>query len=511
MRRINKQFLRENFLGLSLTCIGLLLVALSLTVHVSHRADPFVLANGDGLDGADVQSLEQMNQAYERIAQSVLPAVVAITTTQVRKVPQSPFMMDPFFRRFFGNMMPNGPQKQTEHALGSGTIVSPDGYILTNNHVIADATTIQVVLHDNRTFTGKVVGADPDTDIAVVKIDAKDLPTATLGNSSTLKVGDTVMAFGNPFQQYFTVTKGIVSALGRADFGRGQGPEPLAENFIQTDAAINPGNSGGALVNVRGQVIGVPTFILSGSTGPGGEGSSIGIGFAIPINAAKHVMTDLIKTGKVRRGYLGVQVSPLTPGLAKEFNVPDTAGAFVQNVEPGSPAGKAGLKDGDVIRTLNGEAVQGYGQLTADILNINPGETVTLGILRNGKSMDIKVTLAERPSNISANGNPNATTQAPTQGTLAGVTVQNLTPDIRQQLGLPSQISGVVVTGVDPNSPAAQYLTQGDVIMGINRQPVHNVPEFNHLASEAKGQTLLRIARQGEAMFIVITPGGDGQ
>lgn len=511
MRRINKQFLRENFLGLSLTCIGLLLVALSLTVHVSHRVDPFVLANGNGLDGADVQSLEQMNTAYERIAQSVLPTVVAITTTQVRKVPQSPFMMDPFFRRFFGNMMPNGPQKQTEHALGSGTIVSPDGYILTNNHVIADATTIQVVLHDNRTFTGKVVGADPDTDIAVVKIDAKDLPTATLGNSSTLKVGDMVMAFGNPFQQYFTVTKGIVSALGRADFGGGQGPEPFPENFIQTDAAINPGNSGGALVNVRGQVIGIPTFILSGRTGPGGEGSSIGIGFAIPINAAKHVMTDLIKTGKVSRGYLGVQVSPLTPGLAKEFDVPDTAGAFVQNVESGSPAGKAGLKDGDVIRTLNGEAVQGYGQLTADILNMNPGETVTLGVLRNGKSMDIKVTLAERPSNIAANGNPNTATQAPTQGTLAGVTVQNLTSDIRQQLGLPSSISGVVVTGVDQNSPAAQYLTQGDVIMGINRQPVHNVPEFNRLASEAKGQTLLRVARQGQAMFIVITPGDDGQ
>ncbi|HEV2418509.1 MAG TPA: Do family serine endopeptidase [Terriglobia bacterium] len=512
MRRINKQFLRENFLGLSLTCIGLLLVALSLTVHVSHRADPFVLASGNGLDGADVQSLEQMNQAYERIAQSVLPTVVAITTTQVRKVPQSPIMMDPFFRRFFGGMMPNGPQKQTEHALGSGTIVSPDGYILTNNHVIADATTIQVVLHDNRTFTGKVVGADPDTDIAVVKIDAKDLPTATLGNSSTLKVGDTVMAFGNPFQQYFTVTKGIVSALGRADFGGpGRGPEPLSENFIQTDAAINPGNSGGALVNVRGQVIGVPTFILSGSTGPGGEGSSIGIGFAIPINAAKHVMTDLIKTGKVSRGYLGISVGLVSAGLAQEFHVPDTAGAFVQDVASGSPAAKAGVKDGDVVRTLNGENIAGPGQLTADVINLNPGETVTLGILRNGKHMDIKVVLGERPTNISANGNPNTTTQAPTQGTLAGVAVQNLTPDIRQQLGLPSQISGVVVTGVDSNSPAAQYLTQGDVIMGINRQPVHNVTEFNHLASEAKGQTLLRVARQGEAMFIVITPGGDGQ
>lgn len=511
MRRINKQFLRENFLGLSLTCIGLLLVALALTIHVNRQADPFVLASGNGLDGADVQSLEQMNQAYERIAQSVLPTVVAITTTQVRKVQQSPFMMNPMLRQFFGNMFPNMPQEEKEQALGSGTIVSPDGYILTNNHVIAHATTIKVVLHDNRSFTGKVVGADPETDIAVVKIDAKDLPTATLGDSSKLKVGDTVMAFGNPFQQYFTVTRGIVSALGRADFGRGgRGPEPLAENFIQTDAAINPGNSGGALVNVRGQVIGIPTFILSGGTGPGGEGSSIGIGFAIPINAAKHVMTDLIKTGKVSRGYLGVMVGNVTTGLAKEFDVPDTAGAFVQDVEPGSPAAKAGVKDGDVVRTVNGENVAGPGQLTADVININPGETVTLGILRNGKHMDIKVVLGERSTNTSANGgNPN-TSQAPSVGALAGVTVQNLTGDMRQQLGLPSDTSGVVVTGVDQNSPAVQYLTQGDVIIGINRQPVHNVSEFNRLASQAKGQTLLRVVRQGQAMFIVITPGGDG-
>ncbi|MGH9352711.1 MAG: Do family serine endopeptidase [Terriglobia bacterium] len=511
MRRINKQFLRENFLGISLTCIGLLLVALSLTVHLNHRADPFVLANGNGLDGADVQSLEQINQAYERIAQSVLPTVVAITTTQVRKVQQSPFMMDPFFRQFFGNMFPNVPREQKEHALGSGTIVSADGYILTNNHVIAHATTIDVVLHDNRTFTGKVVGADPETDIAVVKIDAKDLPTATLGDSSNLKVGDMVMAFGNPFQQYFTVTKGIVSALGRADMGGGRGPEPLSENFIQTDASINPGNSGGALVNVRGQVIGIPTFILSGAAGPGGEGSSIGIGFAIPINAAKHVMTDLIKTGKVSRGYLGVHVSGLDAGLAKEFSVPDTAGALVQDVEAGSPAAKAGIKNGDVVRTLNGEAVAGPGQLTADIININPGETVTLGILRNGKQMEIKVTLGERPSNLTASsGNPN-TSQAPSTGALAGISIQNLTPDIQQQLGLSSSVSGVVVTGVDQNSPASEYLTRGDVIMEINRQPVHNVAEFNHLASEAKGRTLLRVVRQGEPMYIVITPGSGGQ
>jgi serine protease Do len=507
MRRINKQFLRDNFLGLSLTLMGMLLLALSITVHLNHGSTGFVLANGEGLEGADIESLERMNDAYERIAQSVLPAVVAIQTTQVVKVQQSPFQMDPFFRQFFGNMFPNVPSQQKEHALGSGTIVSPDGYILTNNHVIAHASSIDVVLHDNRTFKGKVIGADPDSDIAVIKIDAKDLPTAPLGDSSALHVGDTVMAFGNPFEQYFTVTRGIVSALGR----NGTGPEPLPENFIQTDAAINPGNSGGALVNVRGQVIGIPTFILSGAAGPGGEGSSIGIGFAIPINTAKHVMNDLIKTGKVSRGYLGVLVGNLDPGLAKEFGAPDTSGALVQNVESGSPAAKAGVKNGDVVRTLNGKSIKDRGQLTADITNFNPGTVVTLGILRNGKPMNIKVTLGERPTNLSANGSPNVG-QAPPTGALAGISVQNLTPGIRQQLGLPADLNGVVITNIDPNSPAGQIgLGQGDVIMGINRQPVRNVQEFDQLASQAKGQTLLRVFHQGQPSYIVITPGDDGQ
>lgn len=507
MRQINKQFLRENLLGLSLTCIGVVLLTLSVVIHYNHRPDSFVLADGSGLDGADIQSLEKTNQAYERIAQAVLPAVVAIQSTQVIKTQTSPFMMDPFFRQFFGNIFPSIPREQKERALGSGTIVSPDGYILTNNHVVEHATSIDVVLHDKRVFKGKVIGADPDTDIAVVKIDAKDLPTAALGDSSQLHVGDIVMAFGNPFAQYFTVTQGIVSALGRASTG----PEPLPENFIQTDAAINPGNSGGALVNVRGQVIGVPTFILSGGGGPGGEGSFLGIGFAIPINTAKHVMQDLIKSGKVTRGYLGALVGDLNPGLAKEFNVPDTSGALVQNVEANGPAAKAGIKNGDVIRTFNGEPVEGSSQLTADVMNTNPGATVTLGILRNGQHMDIKVTLGERPTNLSLNG---STGQAPSNGTLAGVTVQNLTPGIRQQLGLPSDVQGVVITNLDPNSPAAQTgLGQGDVIMSINRQPVHNVTEFNRAASQAQGQTLLRVIHQGQPMFVVISPqeGGGGE
>lgn len=512
MRRINKQFLRENLLGLSLTCIGVVLLALSVAMHYNHRSSPFVLADGAALDGADIQSLVNTNKAYERIAQAVLPAVVAIQSTQVVKTQASPFMMDPFFRQFFGNIFPQVPRTQKERALGSGTIVSSDGYILTNNHVIAHATSIDVVLHDKRTFKGKVVGADPDTDIAVVKINATGLPTANLGDSAEMKVGDIVLAFGNPFAQYFTVTQGIVSALGRA----ATGPEPLPENFIQTDAAINPGNSGGALVNVRGQVIGIPTFILSGGGGPGGQGSFMGIGFAIPINVAKHVMQDLIKTGKVTRGYLGALVGPLDPALASEFKVPDTSGALVQNVESNGPAAKAGLKNGDVVRTFNGDTVEGPDQLTADVMNTNPGSVATLGILRNGQKMDIKVTLGTRPANLSLRGGQEQgggheqQGQAPKTGTLAGVSVQNLTANIRQQLNLPEGVHGVVITQVDPNSPAAETgLSRGDVIMSINRQQVNNVSDFNRLAAEAKGQTLLRVMHQGQPMFIAISPGGD--
>jgi serine protease Do len=416
-------------------------------------------------------------------------------------------MMDPFFRQFFGNMAPQFgvPREQREHALGSGVIVSGDGFIVTNNHVVSKATQIEVLLSDQRSFKGKVMGADPQTDIAVIKIDAQNLPVVPFGDSGQMKVGDTVMAFGNPFGQYFTVTRGSVSALGRSL----SDPDKF-EDFIQTDAAINPGNSGGALVNVRGQVIGINTAIVSGNSGPGGEGSFIGIGFAIPSNTAKHVMEDLIKTGKVSRGYLGVSITSLREDLAKQFKVPDTSGALVNDVTPGGPADKAGIKNGDVIRKLNGKTVPGSGQLTAMVTNINPGTEVALDILRDGKPMNIHLTLGERPANLSATL---GVSKAPSEGALRGITVQNLTPDVRDQLGLPPNVRGVVISELDPSSPAAQGGIQpGDVIEGINRHPVNSVTDFNRLAAEAKGQTLLRINRQGNGLFVVISPedsGGD--
>jgi len=368
------------------------------------------------------------------------------------------------------------------------------------------------MLSDHHTYKGKVVGADPATDIAVVKIEAKNLPTAPIGNSNNLHVGDTVMAFGNPFALNFTVTRGTVSALGRSDMGI-EGRNSF-ENFIQTDAAINPGNSGGPLVNVRGQVIGINTAILSNSSGMGGEGGFMGVGFAIPSNMAQHVMNDLIKTGKVSRGYLGVSLGVLTDQLAKQFDIPDTAGAFVQDVQKGGPADKAGIKAGDVIRTFNGQAVESRGALTTMTTNSNPGTEVTLGIIRDGKKMDVKVTLAERPANLAVEaplgGGFGGQGEAPSQGTLRGLQVQPLTPEIRQQFGLPADVHGVVITQVDPNSPAGQaQLQPGMVIESINRHPVNSVGDFNRLASEAKGDTLLRINQQGQSAFIVISPNGD--
>jgi serine protease Do len=510
MRPISKQFLRENLLGLSLTLIGVLCLTLSGLLYLNHRGFAnFAFANGQGLDGPGITALENLNKAYERIAQTITPAIVSIQSTQELRVNQSPFSGDPLFRQFFGNMFPQFqvPQREVEHALGSGVVVSSQGYILTNNHVVQNATSIEVELHDKRKFRAKIIGRDPDTDLALLKISATDLPTAPLGNSSELHVGDMVMAFGNPFGLDYTMTSGIVSALGRSGYAI-EGPQNLV-NFIQTDAPINPGNSGGALVNVQGQVVGINTAIVSGNAGPGGQGGFIGIGFAIPINVAKHVMADLIKTGKVERGYLGVTIGDMTPAYAKAFGVPSgTKGALVQNVEPDGPAAKAGVKNGDIIHSLNGKPIQGAGGLTQAITSLNPGQAVTLGILRDGKPMNIQVTLGERPSNLGVLAH---VSKPPSKGTLRGITVQNLTPDIRQQLGLSDNVTGVVVTNVDPNSPAGMMgaLSPGDVIVSINRQPVHNVQDFNRLAAQATGETLLRLTHEGEGMYVVIQPGSD--
>jgi len=502
MQRISKQFLRENFLGFSLTLIGLLFLALAGVLYLSHgRFYEFALADGQGLDGPEIRALEDQNRAYERIAQTVTPAIVNIRTTQVIKVQQSPFFMDPFFRQFFGDMF--GPQtgiprEQREHALGSGVIVSPEGYIVTNNHVIAKATEIEVMLADKRNFKAKLVGADPRTDVAVIKIDVKNLPTVPWGDSSTLKVGAIVMAFGNPFGLNFTVTRGIVSAIGRSGLGIEQ-----YEDFIQTDAPINPGNSGGALINVRGQVVGINTAILSPTQGPGGQGGWAGVGFAIPSNTAKHIMESLIKVGKVSRGYLGVTVGDLNPALARQFKVPDLSGVLINMVEPGGPAEKGGLKQGDVIRTFNGQTVDGADRFRALVAGTSPNSDIALGILRDGQPLTLKVNLSEQPG-TKADG---STGRPSSESTLRGITAQELTPSIRDQLGLSPQTRGVVINDLEQDSPAAQQgLQPGDVIESINRQPVRSLQDFDRLAAQATGDTLLRVNRQGASAFVVISP-----
>ena len=489
-----RQFLRGNLRRFSLALIGLLTLGLP----------QFALAQGNGLGGTDIDALERQNQAYERIAKSVTPAIAAIQSSQVVKQQPSP-LMDPSLRQFFGDRFPesNIPKEERQHALGSGVIVSSDGYIVTNNHVVAKATEIEVLLSDKRTFKGKIVGADSQTDVAVIKIEATGLPVVSFGDSNQLKVGDTVMAFGNPFGQYFTVTRGIVSALGRS----GMGIEGF-ENFIQTDAAINPGNSGGALVNVRGQVVGINTAILNGSSEQGSEGGSVGIGFAIPSSMVQHVMEALVKTGKVTRGYMGITISSLDKGLAEQFKVPDIGGALVEDVMAGGPAEKAGIKNGDVIRKLNGQQIGDSGQFTAMITNLNPGTDIAIEIWRDGQPLAIRATLGERPNDLGVRSGGPGKVQ---EGTLRGITVQDLTPQIREKLGLPANVTGVVISGIDPDSPAAQQgLQPGDVIADINRQPVRSVPDFNRLAAQARQQTLLRVNHQGSGFFVVISPDEDG-
>jgi len=433
------------------------------------------------------------SMGFANVLKPVLPAVVSIASSRIVKVPQNQFFNNPFFQQFFGGQLPSAPRQEREQGLGSGVIISADGYILTNNHVIDKATEIKVMLPDKRQFPGKVIGADPKTDIAVVKIAATGLPTVTLGDSSKLHVGDYAFAIGNPFGVGETATMGIISATGR----NGLDIEDY-EDFIQTDAAINPGNSGGALINALGQVIGINTAILSG-----GSGGNQGIGFAIPINMAKYVMDQILKHGKVVRGYIGVGIQEVTPDLAKAFNVPAEKGALVGSVEPNSPGAKAGLQRGDVITEIDGQPVTGPNDLRLKVGTMAPGTNVHLKVLRNGQTSDIALTLGEAPS---GKGAGKAAEGSAENSPMHGVQVDELTDDIRQQLGLGSDVKGVVVTQVPDGSPAAEVgLQRGDVIEQVNRHPVTSVAEYDRLVREAGSQAVvLLINRGGNTSFVVV-------
>jgi serine protease Do len=452
---------------------------------------PVLVSRAEG--EAETQGGNSMG--FAQVLKPVLPAVVSIASSRIVKVPQNQFFNNPFFQQFFGRQFQTPPQQEREQGLGSGVIISADGYILTNNHVIEKATEIKVILPDKRQLPGKVIGADPKTDVAVVKINATGLPTVTLGDSSKLQVGDYAFAIGNPFGVGETATMGIISATGR----NGLDIEDY-EDFIQTDAAINPGNSGGALLNARGEVIGINTAILAG-----GSGGNQGIGFAIPINMAKYVMDQILKHGKVVRGYIGVGIQELTPDLAKAFNVPAEKGALVGSVEPDSPGAKAGLQRGDVITELNGESVTGPNDLRLKVASMAPGTTVHLKVLHNGETRDVTLTLGEAPSGKGAGKNA----EGPAENSpMSGVQVDNLTDDIRQQLGLGPDVKGVVVTDVPEGSPASEVgLQRGDVIEQVNRHPVNSVADYDRLIREAGAQAVvLLVNHQGNTGFVVVQP-----
>lgn len=439
------------------------------------------------------------------IVKAVTPAVVNISTTRVVKGPAGgevppPFMDDPFFRQFFGDEFFKRfgiPRERRENSLGSGVIVSPDGYIVTNNHVIAKADEIKILLNDKREFTGKVVGTDPKTDLAVVKIDAKDLPTVPWGDSDKLEVGEYILAIGNPFALNSTVTMGIVSAVGRANVGIAD-----YEDFIQTDAAINPGNSGGALVNVRGELVGINTAIFSRS------GGYMGIGFAVPANMTRTVMDSLVKHGKVTRGWLGVSIQEVTQNLAKQFGLDEAKGALVSEVLPDSPAAAAGVKSGDVIIGYDGKPVESPTLLRNMVAQTPIGRSAKVEVLREGKRQTLAVKIAEQPKDV-AQGDGEEDGETAPKTALAGLELRNLTPEIAGQLGLKPGTSGVVVTGVAPDSAAsAAGVEPGDVILEINRQAVKSINDVKRLiAKQQKNENvLLLVNRRGGKLFLVVKP-----
>jgi serine protease Do len=458
---------------------------------------PMWLAAADPVQSGQVS----FGSGFSAVAAKDVPAVVNIASTKIVRSPEggqvSPFFSDPFFRQFFGDQFTpqqQMPREEREHSLGSGVIVSADGYILTNNHVIEGANEIKVTLGDKREFKGRVIGTDPRTDIAVLKVEAKDLPVLVFGDSSKVKVGDFALAIGNPFGLNQTVTMGIVSATGRGNLGIED-----YEDFIQTDASINPGNSGGALVNVTGELIGINTAILSG-----GSGGNQGIGFAIPINMARQVMDQILKQGRVIRGYLGAMIQPVTPQIAKSFGLSQPRGALLGDVEPGAPASKSGLQRGDIVLEMDGQPVTGTEEFRLKIAMMKPGTTVRLKVYRNGKELDVPVVLGELPAKAASSQSEGGTPSA----ALQGLSVDELTPQIARQLGLPAKTLGVVVTGVDSGSAAEEAgLRRGDVIQEVNHKPVHNVTEFSSAVSQlGKQNVLLLVNRRGNTLYVVVEP-----
>jgi len=495
-KRLSKTLLRRRLI----VPVMAVALALSLTTYEiikpAYAKGAVASPTATSLDDNSVGALLSLDQAMETLAARVTPAVVNVAVTSHSKsamaddqMPQLPEGLPPMFGPFFNR--PMRPQSQVEHGIGSGVLISPDGYIVTNNHVIDGAVDIHVTLKDRRIMSAKLIGADPLTDLAVIKVDGSNLPNAPWGNSTELRPGQTVLAFGNPFGFRFTVTRGIVSGLNR--------PNPFSQNrrspgnFIQTDAAINPGNSGGPLVDARGEVIGINTFLVSSSN------SFSGMGFAIPTQIVRPTVETLIRDGKVRHGYMGIGISDVTPENAKFFHVENNEGAVVTQVEADSPAAKAGLKVGDVITELDGRKTNDAGELQIEVGQKQPGTTIKLGVLRDGKNINVPVTLEEMSSRDREGKEAGENGHGKPRW---GLGLTDMTPELREQLQASGDVHGAVVEQVQPGSPADDAgLQRGDVIVEVNRHPVQSAADVEKaLSAVPKGQ---------DALVLVWSSGGN--
>lgn len=441
--------------------------------------------------------LERLNSSLSRISEEVKPSVVNISTTKkiaLRNHPLEDFLNDPLFRRFFGDRFHDfgGDREFESSSLGSGVIVTSDGYILTNNHVVKDVDEINVTLYDKRELTGRVIGSDPKSDIAIIKVEATDLPVIKMGSSGSLKVGEVVVAIGNPFGLDHTITMGIVSAIGRSNVGIAE-----YEDFIQTDAAINPGNSGGALVNVRSELVGINTAIFSTS------GGYMGIGFAVPSDMASSVMQSIIKHGKVIRGWLGVTIQDVRPDLAKHFQIQSERGALITNVLDGTPAEEAGLKRGDIIIEIDGRPVDDAAILRNRVAGTLPDQQSILKIVRDGNEMIIPVVIGEQPDSLTK-----LTGSFSYDNVLSGIQMRELTGEARERMRIPPNVSGVIVTHIDKDSPAADVLKEDDVVQEINRAEIRSMKHYNEIASAIgpEADILLLVYREGGYIYITLHP-----
>jgi len=435
----------------------------------------------------------QTSRAFSEIVSAVSPAVVNISTTKVLRRDSDSLLEDPFFDFFRPFHDLRIPKKWKEQSLGSGVVVSPDGFIITNNHVVEKSDEIKVTLLDKKTFRGKIVGADPKTDIAIVKIDASNLPTIPWGDSEQLQVGEFVLAIGNPYGLSHTVTMGIISAVGRANVGVAD-----YEDFIQTDAAINPGNSGGPLVNIKGELIGINTAIFSRT------GGYQGIGFAVPSNMVRPIMSQLIQKGKIIRGWLGVTIQELTPELSQKFGLEKSIGALVSDVAKGSPAERSGVMRGDIILEFNGKEVKDVGNLRNMVAQSKVGSDVSIKILRSGKEYTVRLVIAELPREV-AEVVPSNLPDDLESGALTGLNVMGLTKEIAKQLGFTKDEKGVVVVRVEPSTPADEAgIKKGDVIKEVDKKQVDNLEDFNRIVSNLKrNETILLFIARGDKKFYV--------